>query len=147
VLTLTSDLTLTLDLTLTSDLILASARPLRTELGQAFDETQDLTGQPAEVLLALDVAAQREVVSRLLMRTSELVRAGIDGPKQNHRGADLRGADLCGADLTGSFFLTNSQLTAAKGDLETKLPPALGRPAHWRAPDPGPGSKRHTPPT
>jgi uncharacterized protein YjbI with pentapeptide repeats len=46
-------------------------------------------------------------------------------------GADFRGADLSGADLTGSIFLIQSQLDAAKGDTETKLPPSLTRPAHW----------------
>jgi uncharacterized protein YjbI with pentapeptide repeats len=46
-------------------------------------------------------------------------------------GADLRATDLRGADLTGSIFLTQSQLTAAKGDTRTKLPPSLTRPAHW----------------
>jgi uncharacterized protein YjbI with pentapeptide repeats len=46
-------------------------------------------------------------------------------------GADFRGADLSGADLTGSIFLTQSQLDAANGDLETKLPPSLTRPTHW----------------
>ncbi|MFG2893922.1 pentapeptide repeat-containing protein [Streptomyces sp. NPDC048248] len=46
-------------------------------------------------------------------------------------GADLRDADLSGADLTGSLFLTRAQLTAAKGDDRTTLPPELGRPAHW----------------
>ncbi len=46
-------------------------------------------------------------------------------------GADLRGADLRGADLTESIFLIQSQLDAAKGDTETKLPPLLTRPTHW----------------
>jgi Uncharacterized low-complexity proteins len=46
-------------------------------------------------------------------------------------GADFRGADLRGADLTGSIFLTQSQLDAAKGDLDTKLPRSLTRPTHW----------------
>lgn len=46
-------------------------------------------------------------------------------------GADLRDADLAGADLTGSIFLTQPQLNAAKGDLSTRLPPGLTRPAHW----------------
>lgn len=48
-------------------------------------------------------------------------------------GADLRDADLTGADLTGSFFLTQPQLNAAKGDATTRLPPSLTRPAHWDA--------------
>jgi uncharacterized protein YjbI with pentapeptide repeats len=46
-------------------------------------------------------------------------------------GADFRDADLRGADLTESFFLTQSQLNAAKGDLDTKVPSPLIRPSHW----------------
>jgi uncharacterized protein YjbI with pentapeptide repeats len=46
-------------------------------------------------------------------------------------GADLRGADLGSADVTETIFLTRSQLDSAKGDLNTKVPPTLGRPAHW----------------
>jgi Pentapeptide repeats (8 copies) len=46
-------------------------------------------------------------------------------------GADLRGADLSGADLTGALFVTQSQLTAAKGDATTKVPTHLTHPAHW----------------
>ncbi|MDQ2714296.1 MAG: pentapeptide repeat-containing protein [Chloroflexota bacterium] len=46
-------------------------------------------------------------------------------------GADLRGADLKGADLTGSIFLSQSQLDAAQGDTETKVPSQLTRPTHW----------------
>src|SRR5450759_3328858 len=46
-------------------------------------------------------------------------------------GADFRHADLSGADLTESIFLTQSQLDAAKGDADTKVPPSLTRPSHW----------------
>lgn len=46
-------------------------------------------------------------------------------------GADLRDANLSGADLTGSIFLTQAQVNSAKGDLSTKLPPALSVPEHW----------------
>jgi len=46
-------------------------------------------------------------------------------------GADLRDADLSGADLTGSIFLTQIQLNAAKGDMDTKIPPVFTKPAHW----------------
>ena len=46
-------------------------------------------------------------------------------------GADLRDTDLRGADLTETIFLIQSQLNAAKGDTETKLPPALTRPTYW----------------
>lgn len=46
-------------------------------------------------------------------------------------GADFRDADLSGADLTGALFLTQSQLSAAKGNGATRLPSSLSRPAHW----------------
>ncbi|MEN1936575.1 pentapeptide repeat-containing protein [Paenibacillus sp. 102] len=48
-------------------------------------------------------------------------------------GADLRDADLRGANLTESIFLTQVQVNAAKGDVNTKLPSLLSRPAHWSA--------------
>jgi len=57
------------------------------------------------------------------------------------RGADLRGADLIGADFRGtdirgadlrqSIFLTQSQLDAAKGNAQTRLPPSFAHPTHW----------------
>jgi uncharacterized protein YjbI with pentapeptide repeats len=48
-------------------------------------------------------------------------------------GADLRGADLAGADLRDALFLTGAQVAAARGDADTRLPPALARPGHWTA--------------
>jgi uncharacterized protein YjbI with pentapeptide repeats len=64
---------------------------------------------------------------------------GADLRRADLIGADLRGADLGGADLTGSLFLTQAQLDAARGDLDTKLPPALARPAHWQVSRSAPG--------
>jgi hypothetical protein len=58
------------------------------------------------------------------LRRADLRRADLIG-------ADLRNADLGGADLTGTIFLTQSQLDAARGDLDTVLPPARHHPAHW----------------
>jgi Pentapeptide repeats (8 copies) len=46
-------------------------------------------------------------------------------------GADLRAADLAAADLRDSLFLTRPQLAAARGDVATRLPAGLDRPAHW----------------
>ncbi|MBI3687016.1 MAG: pentapeptide repeat-containing protein [Actinobacteria bacterium] len=56
-------------------------------------------------------------------------------------GADFRGANLAGADLTESLFCIQSQLNAAKGDTETRVPPSLTRPAHWSPPG-GPSLRR-----
>lgn len=164
---------------LTEALTLQAARPIHSALKAALDETERLTYLHPDALMKLDVAAHRDDVNELLLRTSELVRAeaicqqkGIRGRKKSYgrgadligaklRGADLRGAnlrgayliaadlsgadlrsadligadfrdaDIRGADLTESIFLTQSQLNAAKGDSNTKLPPSLSRPTHW----------------
>jgi uncharacterized protein YjbI with pentapeptide repeats len=76
------------------------------------------------------------------LRGSYLIGAdlrGADLRTADFIGADLRGADLSGADLTGSIFLTQSQLDAAKGDADTRLPASLSRPTHW----PPPANSRH----
>ena len=56
---------------------------------------------------------------------------GIDLSGTDLIGADFRDADLRRADLTKSFFLTQAQISSAKGDASTRLPPLLNRPAHW----------------
>jgi uncharacterized protein YjbI with pentapeptide repeats len=58
---------------------------------------------------------------------------GADLREADMIGADLRDADLGGADLTGAIFLTQSQLTAARGDAATVLPEGFHRPIHWPA--------------
>lgn len=58
------------------------------------------------------------------LRRADLRRADLTG-------ADLRDADLAGADLSQSLFVTQAQLDAARGDIATRLPPTLRRPAHW----------------
>jgi uncharacterized protein YjbI with pentapeptide repeats len=145
--------------------------PLHDTLSLAFDETDRLAGGGPEGLVELDVAAHRRDVNALLLRASELVRAGsprrdidrsgadligkdlsgadfrganlrgayligadlsgADLSMADLTGADLRGADLSGTNLAGSLFVTQSQLDSARGDLHTRLPPSLTRPAHW----------------
>jgi hypothetical protein len=46
-------------------------------------------------------------------------------------GADLRDCDLRGAQLATSLFLTQMQVSAARGDEAATIPEALSRPAHW----------------
>ncbi|MEU9318352.1 pentapeptide repeat-containing protein [Streptomyces sp. NPDC048295] len=68
------------------------------------------------------------------LRGSYLIAADLTGADLRLAdliGADFRDANLSGADLTSSLFLTQAQLNAARGDAATKLPPSLGRPAHW----------------
>jgi uncharacterized protein YjbI with pentapeptide repeats len=107
---------------LSEALAMPAARPLHGELSAALQETGRLAGGSPEALAALDVTAHRRDINALLLRTSELARAGARrkaaGPGRagltgaghraadhrvaDHRGADLTGKDLSGADLTGA---------------------------------------------
>ncbi|MER5521531.1 pentapeptide repeat-containing protein [Streptomyces sp. NPDC002763] len=102
---------------LTEALGLPAARPVHGELRQLLDATEQLAlGTPGE-LAALDVAAHRQQVNVLLLRTSELARAGVPGRAKDRRGADLMGARLRGAGLRGASlrgaYLIAADLTGA----------------------------------
>jgi Pentapeptide repeats (8 copies) len=56
---------------------------------------------------------------------------GADLQATDLLGADLRAADVRGAALSECLFLTQPQVTAARGDETTSLPVVLARPAHW----------------
>ncbi|WP_433365484.1 pentapeptide repeat-containing protein [Streptosporangium sp. CA-115845] len=106
---------------LTEALALPQARPIHDDLRHALDDTERLTRGSAETLVETDVAAVRQGVNALLLRTSELVRAEVPGRKRNHRGADLIGARLKGANLRGAN-LRGAYLIAAdlrNADLRT----------------------------
>ncbi|MBA2284356.1 MAG: pentapeptide repeat-containing protein [Ktedonobacteraceae bacterium] len=156
---------------LTEALNLQAVCSLHGEISRALEETERLTYNDLAALLELDVAAHRRNINALLLRASELARAGVRHKKKDYRGADLigvrlkgadlrganlrgayligadlreadlrmadltgadfRGADLKGADLSECIFLIQSQMDAAQGDTQTKLPPPLTCPAHW----------------
>jgi uncharacterized protein YjbI with pentapeptide repeats len=96
---------------------LPAARPLADDLRRVLGATEALTRQTPEQLAELDVAAHRQEVNELLLKTSELVRAGTRGRKKERRGADLMGARLKGADLRGAnlrgAYLIAADLTGA----------------------------------
>ncbi|EPD66575.1 pentapeptide repeat-containing protein [Streptomyces sp. HGB0020] len=102
---------------LTEALTLPAARPLATDLRRSLEATEKLTLLAPEELAALDVAAHRQEVNVLLLRTSALARAGVPGRKKERRGADLMGARLRGADLRGAnlrgAYLIAADLTGA----------------------------------
>lgn len=103
---------------LTEALSLESARSLHGEIRRSLGETERLTHLPAHALTELDVAAHRDDVAALLLRTSTHVRAAAPRrKKRDHRGADLIGArlkdaDLRGADLRGAYLIA-ADLTGA----------------------------------
>lgn len=87
---------------ITEALDLAPARPVHPDLRRALKRVDGLTRGDAASLTDLDVAALRDDVNALLLRTSDLVRAEVPGRKKNHRGAQLIGARLGGARLQGA---------------------------------------------
>lgn len=89
---------------------------LHGELTRALRTTARLARGSAEEVLEVDVAAHRDEVNALLLRTSETVRGRLPSRKRNHRGADLVGARLAGAVLRGAS-LRGALLVAA--DLST----------------------------
>lgn len=94
---------------LTEALTLTAARRLHGRLRAALDETDRLTRGGPDELAALDLDAHRRRVNPLLLRASELARAGA-GRRPDHRGANLigrrmRGADLRGASLRGALLI------------------------------------------
>jgi uncharacterized protein YjbI with pentapeptide repeats len=102
---------------LTEALTLRPARSLHGDVRRLLDETERLTSLGPDDLGTLDVAAHRQDVNVLLLRTSELVRAGAGRAKKDHRGADLMGARLRGANLRGAnlrgAYLIAADLTGA----------------------------------
>lgn len=89
-------------------LAMPSAKPVHDDLRAALDEVSRLTGGAPDAVAAVDVPELRARVNVLLLRASELSRAGLRG--KDRRGADLagarlRGADLRGADLRGALLI------------------------------------------
>ncbi|MGX1913721.1 pentapeptide repeat-containing protein [Streptomyces phaeochromogenes] len=103
---------------LTAALELPAARPIHPELRRELDRTEALTRRAPEALVELAVPSVRQDVNVLLLRASELARAGLGrGRKKERRGADLMGARLKGADLRGAnlrgAYLIAADLTGA----------------------------------
>ena len=95
-----------------------AAAELHPDLARAAERTRLLARGTAAELATLDVAAQRQAVNALLLRTSELVRSppGPDRRRADLTGRDLRGAHLRGASLRGALLI-GADLTGA--DLRT----------------------------
>lgn len=105
---------------------LPAARPLRGELLQAMAEIELLTYGDGDTVLAVDVDGHRARVGEILIRASELARAGIGGPKRNLRGAELLGADFAGADLRGANLRGTRLIGAVLRDADLRLADLTG---------------------
>lgn len=73
-------------------------------------------------------------LSGLTLRGAVLIGADLSGARLwrcDVLGADLRDADLAGADLGEAIYLTQMQVSSARGDAATVLPPGFERPSHW----------------
>jgi hypothetical protein len=93
---------------ITEALGLDEARRVREKLRNALAEIDHLGGGTPDELRTLDLDRVRGRVNPLLVRASELARAGT--PRKDHRGANLigrrmRGADLRGASLRGALLI------------------------------------------
>jgi hypothetical protein len=68
------------------------------------------------------------------LRGALLIGADLRGARLDRAdllGADLRAADVRGTDLSTCLFLTQPQVSAARGDATTAIPAVLTRPPHW----------------
>jgi hypothetical protein len=111
----------------------------RGEVGELLGRVSDLVRGPGAPdrrgadLMGRDLRRAR--LTSASLRGAYLIGAdlrGVDLGVADLLGADLRAADVRGADLRRCLFLTQPQVTAARGDMSTRLPVALATPSHWR---------------
>ncbi|WTU23150.1 pentapeptide repeat-containing protein [Streptomyces sp. NBC_00073] len=110
----------------TEALTLTAAAPVHAELRRAQTETAQWTAAEADALATLDVGALRGRINTLLLRASELARAGAPARKKNHRGADLMGARLAGADLRGANLRGAYLIAADLSGADLRLADLIG---------------------
>jgi uncharacterized protein YjbI with pentapeptide repeats len=117
----------------------AHRRTVNALLLRASADVRQRSGPLGPDLRGADLAGQdlREAdLRRASLRGALLIGArlgGADLSAADLTGADLRGAELSCADLAASLFLMQSQIDAARGDDQTRLPASLSRPPHWAA--------------
>ncbi|MER7815371.1 pentapeptide repeat-containing protein [Streptomyces sp. NPDC096153] len=112
---------------LTAVLGMAPARPVHAAARALLDEIEAVTLRDAEVLLGTDVAALRGRTGELLLRASELARAGAKpGRGRKRRGADLLGAGLARADLHGADLRGACLIAADLSGADLRLADLLG---------------------
>lgn len=68
-------------------------------------------------------------LSGALLIAADLSNSDLSGA--NLIGADMRDTNIKGANLENSIFITQQQVNAANGDMNTKLPASLKLPKYW----------------
>jgi hypothetical protein len=118
-----------------------AARPLLLDASAAARAAADVTRPasraghrlgPGSDLLGADLAGQD--LRGLDLRGSLLIGADLSGcdlTLTDVLGVDLRDADLSGARLDRAIYLTQMQVSSARGDERTVLPEGFARPGHW----------------
>lgn len=113
-----------------------AARPLLIEASEAARAgVRRRAGRvpgPASDLTAARLAGAD--LRGVTLRGSTAIAADLTGAQLRRcdvLGVDLRGADLSGADLDGAIYLTQMQVSGARGDAATVLPAGFARPPHW----------------
>lgn len=123
----------------------SAAELSRLDVGAIRGEVGELLGRASDLVRGPDAPDRRgaDLMGHDLrragledagLRGAYLIGAdlrGVDLGRADLLGADLRAADVRGTDLSRCLFLTQPQVTAARGDESTRLPVALTTPAHW----------------
>jgi hypothetical protein len=92
--------------------------------GEADRRSADLVGRKLRSADLRGASLRGALLIGADLRGADLHRADL-------LGADLRGADVRGTDLSTCLFLTQPQVSAARGDAATAIPAVLRRPEHW----------------
>jgi hypothetical protein len=106
----------------------------RADLSNAHLQRAILVGAHLERACLMAADLQVALLTRAYLYDAELDGACLQRAwlfRAHLHGADLTGARLEGAFLAGTEGLTQDQIEGAFGDLATKLPKGLTRPAHW----------------
>ena len=115
----------------------ADVAAVRAEAGELLGRVSSLVRGSGRSMARADLVGKdlrRRGLADVSLRGALLMGAdlrGVDLGRADLLGADLRGADLRGASLEGVLFLTNPQVTSARGDASTRLPGRVHRPSSW----------------
>jgi Pentapeptide repeats (8 copies) len=118
---------------LTAALTYPDAAHLHPELRHSRDEIDSLTRLGPDEITNVDTKTLQRVISDLLARASEAVRAEVRRDDTELRGADLAGRDLRGADLRGANLRGAYLIGADLRDADLRLADLIG--ADLRAAD------------